>query len=127
MLKRSHFRLFPAFLVSVLVFIAAQATADQWPTSHLAVSLYKLHLCSLAGWSGYWLDRALFPYSRPHQYFDEVQRALKAPQKSKHGNSSACHDDIPDQICASLDSAEWAMARRALIVVGCLICVGLGA
>jgi hypothetical protein len=116
-------RLAEAFLASVLLFILAQLAVEHWPASHLAVSLYKLHLCSLAAWAGYWIDRALFPYSRPHEMFEGIDDVLD------HGSPivSAGDDDIQGQICGTLDSAEAAMYRRALIVVGCLICVGLGA
>lgn len=29
--------------------------------------LQKVNLVVLAGWIGYWLDRELFPYARPHE------------------------------------------------------------
>ena len=32
----------------------------------LTVTLYKLSLVTLAAWAGYWIDRGLFPYARPH-------------------------------------------------------------
>ncbi len=116
-------RLAEALLASVVIFILAQLAQHELPTSHLAVSLYKLHLCSLAGWAGYWLDRALFPYSRPHEMFQVMDDLVD------HGSPTvAAGDDlIEGQLCGTLDSAEAAMYRRALIVVGCLICVGLGA
>ncbi len=116
-------RLLEALLASVLLFILAQLAASYWPTSHVAVSLYKLHLCSLAAWAGYWIDRSLFPYSRPHELFERIDDALD------HGSPivAAGEDNIEGQLCGTLDSAEAAMYRRALIVVGCLICVGLGA
>jgi hypothetical protein len=116
-------RLAEALIASVILFILTTIAADQLPTSHLAVSLYKLHLCSLAGWAGYWLDRFLFPYSRPHEFFEQIEDAFD------HGspNVSAGHDNVEGQICGTLDSAEQAMFRRAIIVAACLICVGLGA
>lgn len=116
-------RLLEALIASIVLFILAQVASNYWPTSHLAVSLYKLHLLSLGGWGGYWLDRFLFPYSRPHEFFDEVADAFN------HGSPSIAsgEDTFEGQICGTLDSAEWAMIRRALIVVGCLICIGLGA
>jgi hypothetical protein len=116
-------RLAEALLASVLLFILAQLVVSIWPTSHLAVSLYKLHLCSLAAWAGYWIDRALFPYSRPHEFFEGVEAAIHGSPSDP--SSRDAYDEV--QICGSLDSAEAAMFRRAAIVVGCLICVGLGA
>ncbi len=116
-------RLAEALLASVLLFILAQLAASYWPTSHVAVSLYKLHLCSLAAWAGYWIDRALFPYSRPHELFERIDDAFE------HGSPivAAGEDNIEGQICGTLYSAEAAMYRRTGIVMGCLICVGLGA
>ena len=35
------------------------------------VVLYKFCLVTLGGVLGYWLDRALFPYARPHELLDE--------------------------------------------------------
>jgi len=34
----------------------------------LPVVLYKLSLVSLGAVLGYWIDRSLFPYARPHAY-----------------------------------------------------------
>ena len=32
----------------------------------MSVTLYKFSLVALAAWAGYWIDRAVFPYARPH-------------------------------------------------------------
>ena len=48
----------------------------------IGVTLYKLSLIALAGTTGYWLDRSLFPYGRPDRlegYFSawaQIRRAL---------------------------------------------------
>jgi hypothetical protein len=44
-------------LFAVIVYVAPE---------QVGVVLYKLALVSLGGVVGYWLDRRLFPYSRPH-------------------------------------------------------------
>ncbi len=54
-----------ALLTLVLIGLALWAQAT-YPGNVFAVTLYKAHLMALGGWGGYWLDRALFPYCRPH-------------------------------------------------------------
>ena len=65
----------------------------------LPVVLYKLTLVTLACVLGYWLDRTLFPYDRPHTY-------------QEYGE-----DLIPRGL---------AMLRRALIVLACVLGLTLG-
>lgn len=108
---------------SLILFMLVQVVEHYFPNTHAAVSLYKLHLLSLAGWGGYVLDRALFPYSRPHVFFEQIEDACIHGSPQIAGGET----DLSGQIDATLDSAEWSMVRRALIVVGCLVCVGLGA
>lgn len=38
----------------------------------LGVTLYKLSVVTLGGWLGYWLDRWIFPYARPHGELNPV-------------------------------------------------------
>jgi hypothetical protein len=109
--------IFTIFLFSASLF--AQATH---PGSIFAVSLYKAHLLSLGGWGGYWLDRALFPYARPHEYLLPDEMSLDLADTEKIANAEAL-----DFLEVSSTAYPAAMMRRALIVVGCLICVGLGA
>lgn len=105
-------------LVLTLVLMALSLYLQQVaPGSLLAVTLYKAHLMALGGWGGYWLDRGLFPYDRPHQYLisDEARK--------------------PEEISevfgilgvVQTGSFSQAMLRRAIIVAACLVCVGLGA
>ncbi|HRD35089.1 MAG TPA: putative holin [Rhodocyclaceae bacterium] len=68
----------------------------------IPVSIYKLSLVSLAAVAGYWVDRSMFPYARPHQC-RELMR-----------------DDLGLIFCA-------VMLRRALIVSAAMLAVGLGA
>lgn len=108
-------RMFTCALLTVVLFLAASHFRGADPSSLLAVSLYKAHLMSLGGWGGYWLDRWLFPYDRPHAYLE-------------------C-DDSPEEVAEGFASAELvasnafsnAMLRRAIIVAACVICAGLGA
>ena len=57
------------FWATLGLVIAALVVQEVWPGSVVAVTLYKAHLMALGGWGGYWLDRALFPYQRPHTLF----------------------------------------------------------
>lgn len=104
-------------LLSIALFGAALFVADTWPGSIAAVTLHKAHLMSLGGWGGYWLDRGLFPYARPHtllgsEVIDEILTDGSDSMQVGMFQVSESHQ---------------AMLRRAIIVAACLICVGLGA
>ena len=66
----------------------------------LPVVLYKLALYSLFAVVGYWADRSLFPYARPHQFHDD---------SLEHAISFAA-----------------VMLRRAFIILGAVLTGGLG-
>jgi hypothetical protein len=114
-----------AFISAVLV-VAAYLMQELVPGSVLAVTLYKAHLLALGGWGGYWLDRALFPYDRPHEYL-EPEHLQVAPAADAIG--SAVNGDDPHEglLYAGGLSFGHAMIRRAIVVAACLVCVGLGA
>ncbi len=100
-LPRLTFFLLLSILLMVLAFLFR--TADPL----VSVSLYKAHLMSLGGWGGYWLDRAAFPYGRPHQY---------------------CKDGVCEvQTDEDAEALNAASIRRAIIIGASLICVGLAA
>lgn len=113
-------RMFIWLIFTIFLFSAALFAQHTHPGSIFAVSLYKAHLMSLGGWGGYWLDRALFPYARPHGFLDVLNE--DAPL---HGSEE--HYASFDELSIAPGAYTSAMMRRALIVVGCLICVGLGA
>ncbi|MBK1613343.1 hypothetical protein CKO44_07650 [Rubrivivax gelatinosus] len=100
-------------ILSVLLFVAALGMQHMAPSSLVAVTLYKLHLMSTAGWAGYWLDRVLFPYARPHLYC-EAETEIEPFDDGAVLQVMTAH-------------APAVMLRRAVIVAGCLICVALGA
>lgn len=112
----------PRMWAWVLIYIAllalAMAAQVLQPHGVLAVTLYKAHLMALGGWGGYWLDRALFPYDRPHQY-------LESDEPAAASNVGSEQDGQVMQVASA--SFGHAMLRRAIIVAGCLVCVGLGA
>ena len=114
---------YPRMLVCLVLTLALMALSlflqQAAPGSLLAVTLYKAHLMALGGWGGYWLDRGLFPYDRPHTYLLEDEPEVKDGGPGQ-----------PDQITGVILTAgafSQSMLRRAIIVAACLICVGLGA
>jgi hypothetical protein len=110
-----------AWIVATLALMALSfLLAEAWPGSLLAVTLYKAHLMAFGGWGGYWLDRALFPYDRPHRYVEAEDEPEPAPPAAEFGET----------LCTGLISTShlgYAGIRRAIIVAACLVCVGLGA
>jgi Putative 2/3 transmembrane domain holin len=97
-------------LLTVVLMGLALFVQTAYPGNVFAVTLYKAHLMALGGWGGYWLDRALFPYSRPHLCLNVSALAVDAV-RDQQWRQEAMH----------------AMLRRAIIVAACLVCVGLGA
>lgn len=65
----------------------------------IGVTLYKLSLVTAAAWAGYWIDRGLFPYARPHQLIGNAYK----------------------------DWFSAAMIRRAIIVAAAMLAMGLAA
>jgi hypothetical protein len=110
----SNFRMFHWALLTVALLMLALLFREAAPASLVAVTVYKAHLMALAGWGGYWLDRALFPYDRPHAYL-----ALEDDKEKAEADASA-------ELVAG-QAFGMAMLRRAIIVAACLICVALGA
>lgn len=125
---------FPRMLVWLVLTIVLMGLAlllqAEAPGNLVAVTLYKMHLLSLAGWGGYWLDRALFPYDRPHCYLEgDAPGALKsvceggdqAPELTDPGTT-----ELDLQFVASRSMAS-AQLRRAIVVAACIVGVCLGA
>lgn len=120
MLKLRMPRLTEVLVISVLLFIAAALVQRYAPGNILAVSLYKMHMVSIAGWCGYWLFRFLEPYGRPHSYL------LEAEDIQDHGGPAQRDDLIAD--CVRLNELfEQATLRRTIIVAACVIGICLGA
>lgn len=59
---KDKLRVFPLALFSAALLALIGAFAPQ----QLPVVLYKLVLVTLFGFAGYWVDRFIFPYARPH-------------------------------------------------------------
>ncbi len=60
-LPEDLFRMAPWGAAALLLLAAVGGMAPQ----QLGVVLYKLALITTAAWTGYWIDRSLFPYGRP--------------------------------------------------------------
>lgn len=90
-------------VVSVLLAILAYSTRQS--EALLSITFYKAHLMSLGGWGGYWLDRMIFPYARPHEFIGDCE--------------------VEGRYCT--DGFQATCLRRAIIVGASLICVGLAA
>ncbi len=103
-------------LAAALLLLIALVAPQQ-----LAVDLHKASLLCLAGVIGYWLDRGLFPYSRPDSYLqtDDWRECLRGLGKS------ATDADI--KVAAGY---HWlfalAMLRRAVIVGTAMLALALG-
>lgn len=86
----------------------------------LSVTLYKINLIFIAGWIGYWLDRALFPYAR-------VDRFLESEEESElNGDDEGLNFSLEYTPPRDLLAAA-SMLRRALIVGAAMLAVGMGA
>jgi len=109
-------------VVSIILFIACQVLQEHAAGSLLAVTIYKAHMAGIAGWLGYWIDRGLFPYSRPHELLDQAEDA------TLHGVPPPQLQDTTDYLYCDLYSHyNQATLRRAIIVAACIIGICLGA
>lgn len=113
---QSRPRMLLCFLLTLALMVFALLLQAKFPGTLLAVTVYKAHLMAMGGWGGYWLDRALFPYDRPHTYLLDDEPAP----------DGAMADQISG-LLVTTGTFGYAMLRRAIIVAACLICVGLGA
>lgn len=103
-----------------LVFALALLAAIAWVSPiQLPVVLYKASLIALAVVLGYWLDRGLFPYSRPDGYLHRDWRVR-------------CGAPTPDGAVdfPVADGYLWvfaaAMIRRAVVVGAAVLGVAMG-
>lgn len=108
-------------LISILLMLAAYLFREAEPL--ISVTLYKAHLMSMGGWCGYWLDRAAFPYGRPHIFDCEEPKEPDLP---------SAYDPLKgvklfDSPLLQTSKLNFASIRRAIIIAAALICVGIGA
>jgi len=107
-------RLFGLLLLNVVLICIVLAFSPQLP-----VTLYKLSLVTLAGFAGYWLDRALFPYARPDDFVVYLQE-VSTFSPDNHYQKVRVKSDYQWAFCVS-------MLRRAIVVGAAMLSLGLGA
>lgn len=129
-LRMADWALYALLLMALVWLMAPQ---------QLPVAVYKLALLALAAVSGYWIDRSMFPYTRP-----DVLLLGREPVRLRPG-ADTTFVDLRDVVQftepapgagSPLDDASGrdllllgaaSMLRRA-VVVGCaMLAVGLGA
>lgn len=87
------------------VYALALLLAVAWiAPQQLPVIVYKLNLILLASVAGYWLDRWAFPYARPDRFLT-ADGEVKVNHKRVFGA---------------------ALLRRAIIMAGAMLAVGMG-
>ncbi len=93
----------------------------------LGVIFYKITLVVLAGVAGYYLDRGLFPYARPHK-FDIDGLLIEATESESEGEAQTTEAETTIVFDSSSDWIPFVAAqfRRALIVAAAMLAVGLG-
>jgi hypothetical protein len=108
----------PRVLVWLIVAAVLLAMMGALSPVQLPVVLYKAALISLAAVLGWWLDRSLFPYSRPDGYLVRDWRGVA-------GDTPDGKVDYP-----IVPEYRWvfavALLRRAIVVGAVVIGVALG-
>lgn len=99
-------------LVAILAGVVSLIAPQQ-----VTIAVFKLLLVSTGGYLGYWLDRWLFPYSRPDGYLCSNWQGEKGGKQDV-----ADHAVVPgyEQVFSA------AMLRRALVMLGVMLAIGLG-
>lgn len=109
-------RMFWPAVLSVVSMLACWALAPQL----IGATLYKFATISAAGWGAYWLDREMSPYARPHRYLADLHAGRAAvPDALGFG--------VPAQQAAIIYAALAiaAQIRRAMVVIGAMVCAAL--
>ena len=87
----------------------------------IGVAVFKVALVATAGVVGYYLDRSLFPYSRPDGYLTENP-------VNRYGNPLPSDKEADFRVNEGYHLVfALAMIRRAVIVGFAMLAVGLGA
>ena len=105
-------RMFPGWVLAALF----MALVGDLAPHQLTVAAYKCFLVILAGLAGYYLDRWAFPYARPHSYLREDWRGRKF-KADDADNPIVTRYELPMMV---------AECRRAAIMVGSMLAVGMG-
>jgi hypothetical protein len=106
-------RLFSWILLSGLLFAGLYFISPQ----QAEVAYYKFALVIAAAITGYWIDRAMFPYSRPDGYLKEFW------QKGSDEPIGKADFEVVNEYNRVFAAA---MIRRAIIVGSTILAVSLG-
>lgn len=120
-------------LVAVLSVAVALIAPQQLP-----VLAYKVLMLSVAALAGYALDRSLFPYARPDVVLDAddapwLPQGVLPELSVDFGEGEVRHFGAEQEYLrqdlrrTNLQMLQWCMARRALLIFGAMLAVGLGA
>lgn len=101
------FRAGSLFALALVALVIVGFVAPQ----QLGVALWKCSLVVLAGWTGYWIDRSLFPYGRPHRALENAYTAF-----------TQTNYEVADINVRLFNAATF---RRAAIVVGTMLALAL--
>lgn len=105
------FRYFHRFIPRLggwaLIALALMLLLSYEHPQQMGVVLYKCALVTLAAVLGYWVDRSMFPYARPHKQIRECEKE--------------CIGHSRIQLVPTL-----LMMRRAVIVLACILGLTLG-
>ncbi|UJX43235.1 putative holin [Desulfovibrio sp. JY] len=104
-----------ACLVLACLLVAGVAVLSP---AQLPVAAYKLALVAIAGYLGYWIDRWCFPYARPDSFLTSADWRADNKPAADRANSPVVAG------CEQIYAA--AMLRRALVMLGCMLAMGLG-
>ncbi|MEY2689294.1 MAG: hypothetical protein RL375_3493 [Pseudomonadota bacterium] len=102
-------------LVTLMLLVFALSLREVDAGKLLGLVAAKGLLVALGGLMGYWLDRELFPYARPHQCMDFDPPAIEAAESRELNYLQVASSDF-----------TVSMLRRSIIVAACLICMALG-
>lgn len=62
----NHFRMGGWALTALVLLIILLLGLGRW--QELPILIWKLDVVTVAAWLGYWIDRTLFGYARPHTF-----------------------------------------------------------
>lgn len=111
-------RLSPRLLPCLVLVVGLAAALAVISPQQLPVALYKLSLVTLACYLGYWIDRWAFPYARPDSFLSAADWRAETGAvqgQANHAVAPGCEQVYPA-----------AMLRRAVIMAGAMLAMGLG-
>jgi len=111
-------RLTPRMLACLVLACLLVAGVAVLSPAQLPVAAYKLALVAIAGYLGYWIDRWCFPYARPDSFLAAADWRADNKPAADRANSPVVAG------CEQIYAA--AMLRRALVMLGCMLAMGLG-